>query len=73
MPKVKTYSLKRCPICETTSHMAEVTTAYSGKTFYAVVCDRDSCRLSEPPSIRLCFATERDAINAWNERKGGKR
>lgn len=62
--------LKKCPLCNGPAHMAEVTVTRTGKTYYAAVCNRDACRLSEPPGVRLCFADEDDAIGAWN---GGRR
>lgn len=70
MPKGRTRKLAKCPMCGAAAHMAEVTRTYDGKTFYAVTCNNDDCRLSEVPLLRHCEKTEQDAIDAWN---GGAR
>ena len=70
MPKGRTRKLAKCPMCGAAAHMAEVTRTYDGKTFYAVTCNRDACRMSEVPLTQHCEQTEQDAIDAWN---GGAR
>lgn len=58
----------KCPLCRYhRASCAEVTVRSTGKTYYAVRCGRDECRLSCVPDLRHCHETEAEAVREWNE------
>ena len=68
----KRGALDRCPDCNATAVMAQVTLDGTERTRYHAICSRKGCALHRIPYFEKCHETELDAAAAWNGEGDGR-
>lgn len=59
-------ALDRCPDCNATAVMAQVTWESTERTRYHAICTRKTCARHRIPYFERCHNTEIGAADAWN-------
>lgn len=62
----KRGALDRCPDCNATAVMAQVTWDGTERTRYHAICTRKTCARNRIPYFERCYSTEIGAADAWN-------